>query len=163
LELVDPGLVHANDWRPDDETPNGSPAYNLLAAGQGRKTMRQPPGHQRVRQRGVFSRRGPRRPRPEPPAAVRLVAAAGPAGRAPGRPARDGWVRRYEQRHKAGRDAARTAALTWWPPDLVTTMALTSSSLRRLGCPPSPGGAGRRRTQAGDRGPGGSEHLPRPR
>ncbi len=37
LELVEPGLVHANDWRPDDETPKDSPVHRLLAAGLGRK------------------------------------------------------------------------------------------------------------------------------
>jgi hypothetical protein len=37
LELVEPGLVHANDWQPDDETPKDSPVHRLLAAGLGRK------------------------------------------------------------------------------------------------------------------------------
>jgi ketosteroid isomerase-like protein len=37
LELVEPGFVHANDWRPDGKTPTDSPVHNLLAAGLGRK------------------------------------------------------------------------------------------------------------------------------
>jgi hypothetical protein len=37
LELVEPGFVRANDWRPDDETPTDSPVHDLYAAGLGRK------------------------------------------------------------------------------------------------------------------------------
>jgi len=37
LELVEPGLVRANDWRPDEDTLKDSPVYNLYAAGLGRK------------------------------------------------------------------------------------------------------------------------------
>jgi hypothetical protein len=37
LELVEPGLVRANEWRPDEHTPKDSPIHNLLAAGLGRK------------------------------------------------------------------------------------------------------------------------------
>jgi len=37
LELVEPGFVHANDWRPDEKTLTDSPVHNLLAAGLGRK------------------------------------------------------------------------------------------------------------------------------
>jgi SAM-dependent methyltransferase len=37
LELVEPGLVYANDWRPDASTPNGSPVTTLYAGGVGRK------------------------------------------------------------------------------------------------------------------------------
>ncbi len=38
LEMVEPGLVYANDWRPDDQTPTNSPAHTLYAGGIGRKT-----------------------------------------------------------------------------------------------------------------------------
>lgn len=37
LELVDPGLVHANDWRPDEGTPTDSPVHRLYAGGVARK------------------------------------------------------------------------------------------------------------------------------
>lgn len=37
LELVEPGLVYANDWRPDARTPTDSPTHTLYAAGVGRK------------------------------------------------------------------------------------------------------------------------------
>lgn len=37
LEMVAPGLVYANDWRPDELTPADSPARTLFAAGIGRK------------------------------------------------------------------------------------------------------------------------------
>jgi hypothetical protein len=37
LELLEPGLVYANDWRPDDETPKNSPVHRLAAAGLARK------------------------------------------------------------------------------------------------------------------------------
>jgi SAM-dependent methyltransferase len=37
LELVEPGLVRANDWRPDADTMVDSPTYDLYAAGLGRK------------------------------------------------------------------------------------------------------------------------------
>jgi hypothetical protein len=37
LEMVEPGLVYANDWRPDDLTPTDSPVHTLYAAGIGRK------------------------------------------------------------------------------------------------------------------------------
>lgn len=37
LEMVEPGLVYANDWRPDDITPQDSPVHTLLAGGIGRK------------------------------------------------------------------------------------------------------------------------------
>jgi SAM-dependent methyltransferase len=37
LELVEPGLVHANDWRPDESTPAGSPVHTLYAGGIARK------------------------------------------------------------------------------------------------------------------------------
>lgn len=37
LELVEPGLTYANDWRPDDRTPTDSPTHTLYAAGIGRK------------------------------------------------------------------------------------------------------------------------------
>lgn len=37
LEMVEPGLVYANDWRPDDLTPADSPVHTLYAAGIGRK------------------------------------------------------------------------------------------------------------------------------
>ena len=37
LEMVEPGLEYANDWRPDDVTPTDSPVHTLYAAGIGRK------------------------------------------------------------------------------------------------------------------------------
>ncbi|PRX97249.1 S-adenosyl methyltransferase [Allonocardiopsis opalescens] len=37
LELVDPGLVPVNEWRPDDETPADSPVHHLYIGGVGRK------------------------------------------------------------------------------------------------------------------------------
>ncbi len=37
LEMVEPGLVYANDWRPDDLTPTESPVHTLYAGGIGRK------------------------------------------------------------------------------------------------------------------------------
>ncbi|WP_308283304.1 SAM-dependent methyltransferase [Pseudonocardia nigra] len=37
LELVEPGLVYANDWRPDEHTPTDSPVHTLYAGGIGRK------------------------------------------------------------------------------------------------------------------------------
>ncbi|MFC4949950.1 SAM-dependent methyltransferase [Pseudonocardia sp. GCM10023141] len=37
LELVEPGLVYANDWHPDDLTPTDSPTHTLYAAGVARK------------------------------------------------------------------------------------------------------------------------------
>ncbi len=37
LELVDPGFVYANDWRPDDDTPTDSPVHTLYAGGVARK------------------------------------------------------------------------------------------------------------------------------
>lgn len=37
LEMVEPGLVYANDWRPDTKTPTDSPTHTLYAAGIGRK------------------------------------------------------------------------------------------------------------------------------
>jgi SAM-dependent methyltransferase len=36
LELVEPGLVYADDWRPDHLTPTDSPVHTLLAAGVAR-------------------------------------------------------------------------------------------------------------------------------
>jgi O-methyltransferase involved in polyketide biosynthesis len=36
LDLVDPGLVHADAWRPDELTPTDSPVRKLYAAGMGR-------------------------------------------------------------------------------------------------------------------------------
>lgn len=36
LELVAPGLVHANDWRPDLQAPRDSPVHRLHLAGVGR-------------------------------------------------------------------------------------------------------------------------------
>lgn len=36
LELVEPGLVYANEWRPDEHTRGGSPVRTLYAAGIGR-------------------------------------------------------------------------------------------------------------------------------
>ena len=37
LEMVEPGLVHVNDWRPDAATPTGSAVHTLHVAGIGRK------------------------------------------------------------------------------------------------------------------------------
>lgn len=37
LEMVEPGLEYANDWRPDEHTPTDSPVHTLYAAGVGRK------------------------------------------------------------------------------------------------------------------------------
>jgi SAM-dependent methyltransferase len=37
LELVEPGLVYANDWRPDEFTLAESPVHTLYAGGIGRK------------------------------------------------------------------------------------------------------------------------------
>jgi hypothetical protein len=37
LELVEPGLVYANDWRPDAHTAVNSPWHTFLTAGIGRK------------------------------------------------------------------------------------------------------------------------------
>jgi O-methyltransferase involved in polyketide biosynthesis len=37
LEMVEPGLVHANDWRPDHLTPTDSRVHTLYAAGLARK------------------------------------------------------------------------------------------------------------------------------
>jgi hypothetical protein len=37
LEMVEPGLVYANDWRPDSKTPANSPVQTLYATGIGRK------------------------------------------------------------------------------------------------------------------------------
>ena len=37
LEMVEPGLEYANDWRPDDQTPTASPVHTLYAGGIGRK------------------------------------------------------------------------------------------------------------------------------
>jgi SAM-dependent methyltransferase len=37
LELVEPGLVCANDWRPDQDTLEDSPVHDLYCAGLGRK------------------------------------------------------------------------------------------------------------------------------
>ncbi|MFB9743399.1 SAM-dependent methyltransferase [Pseudonocardia sulfidoxydans] len=37
LEMVEPGLVYANDWRPDAGTPAESPVHTLYAGGVGRK------------------------------------------------------------------------------------------------------------------------------
>ena len=38
LEMVEPGLVYVNDWRPDADTPTDSPVHTLHVAGVGRKT-----------------------------------------------------------------------------------------------------------------------------
>jgi S-adenosyl methyltransferase len=38
LEMVEPGLVYVNDWRPDAETPTESAVHTLHVAGIGRKT-----------------------------------------------------------------------------------------------------------------------------
>jgi hypothetical protein len=37
LEMVEPGLGYANDWRPDHLTPSDSPVHTLYAAGVARK------------------------------------------------------------------------------------------------------------------------------
>jgi SAM-dependent methyltransferase len=37
LEMVEPGLVYVNDWRPDEHTQAGNPVRTLHAAGIGRK------------------------------------------------------------------------------------------------------------------------------
>jgi hypothetical protein len=37
LEMVEPGLVYANDWRPDEYTAVDGPVHTLYAAGVGRK------------------------------------------------------------------------------------------------------------------------------
>lgn len=37
LEMIDPGLVPANEWRPDLDTPTDSPVHNLYVGGVGRK------------------------------------------------------------------------------------------------------------------------------
>ena len=37
LEMVEPGLVYANEWRPDHLTPTASPVHTLYAVGVGRK------------------------------------------------------------------------------------------------------------------------------
>lgn len=37
LEMVEPGMVYANDWRPDAATPRDSPVHTLYAAGVGRR------------------------------------------------------------------------------------------------------------------------------
>lgn len=37
LELVEPGVVHANDCRPDEFTPSQSPVHSPYAGGIGRK------------------------------------------------------------------------------------------------------------------------------
>lgn len=37
LELVEPGLVYANDWRPDSDTPKDNPVHTLYVGGVGRK------------------------------------------------------------------------------------------------------------------------------
>jgi hypothetical protein len=37
LELVEPGLTYANDWRPDGHTPADSPWHTFYAGGVGRK------------------------------------------------------------------------------------------------------------------------------
>jgi hypothetical protein len=37
LEMVEPGLVYANDWHPDASTPTDSPVHTLYAGGIGRK------------------------------------------------------------------------------------------------------------------------------
>lgn len=40
LDLLEPGLVYANDWRPDEFTPIGSPSRTLYAGALGRKPCR---------------------------------------------------------------------------------------------------------------------------
>lgn len=37
LTMVEPGLVYANDWRPDSTTPTDSPVHTLYAGGLGQK------------------------------------------------------------------------------------------------------------------------------
>jgi S-adenosyl methyltransferase len=37
LELVDPGLVYANDWRPDENAENDSPWHTSYCGGVGRE------------------------------------------------------------------------------------------------------------------------------
>jgi SAM-dependent methyltransferase len=37
LDLVEPGLVYGNDWRPDEYTPGQSAVHTLFAAAMGRK------------------------------------------------------------------------------------------------------------------------------
>jgi hypothetical protein len=37
LELLDPGLVYANDWRPDAASPRDSPSHRLYAGALGRR------------------------------------------------------------------------------------------------------------------------------
>jgi hypothetical protein len=37
LEMVEPGLTYANDWRPDGHTPADSPWHTFYAGGVGRK------------------------------------------------------------------------------------------------------------------------------
>ncbi|HYH29270.1 MAG TPA: SAM-dependent methyltransferase [Pseudonocardia sp.] len=37
LEMVEPGLVYANDWRPDEHTPTEGPVHTLYAGGIGRR------------------------------------------------------------------------------------------------------------------------------
>ena len=37
LELVEPGLVYANDWRPDEDTETDSPWHTFYCGGVGRK------------------------------------------------------------------------------------------------------------------------------
>jgi hypothetical protein len=39
MEMVEPGLVYANDWRPDEFTPRDSPVHTLYAGGIGRKPL----------------------------------------------------------------------------------------------------------------------------
>ncbi|GAA1295231.1 SAM-dependent methyltransferase [Pseudonocardia aurantiaca] len=39
LEMVEPGFVYANDWRPDEYTPTDSPVHTLYAAGVARKPV----------------------------------------------------------------------------------------------------------------------------
>lgn len=36
LEMVEPGLTYAHDWRPDDRTPRDSPVHTLHSAGMGK-------------------------------------------------------------------------------------------------------------------------------
>jgi SAM-dependent methyltransferase len=38
LEMVEPGLVYANDWRPDNHTPTEGPVHTLIAGGIGRRS-----------------------------------------------------------------------------------------------------------------------------
>ncbi len=39
LEMVEPGLVYANEWRPDRTTPKDSPAHTFHAGGVARKPL----------------------------------------------------------------------------------------------------------------------------